>query len=69
FGTQVIPVIDFGPNAPGGAAEGSEAVVVEAVDIDFASETVEADGFVAGRVNVHSPDEHASPKSCNKTHE
>ncbi len=56
FGTQVIPIIDFGPNAPGGAAEGAEAVVVEAVDIDFASETVEADGFVAGGFNVHAPE-------------
>lgn len=37
FGAQVIPVIDFSAYAPCGAAEGSEAVTVEAVDVDFAS--------------------------------
>ncbi|MDT3233509.1 hypothetical protein QZR30_27905, partial [Pseudomonas sp. rhizo25] len=56
-------------HAPGGAAEGSEAVVVEAVNIDFASETVEADGFVAGGFYVHSPKKHAYPYRDDKRDE
>ncbi|MNR05770.1 hypothetical protein D3C85_1218180 [compost metagenome] len=66
FGVQIIPVIGFDAYAPGGAAEGPESVTVKAIDIDFASKAVEADGFVTGRSNIHSPSVNAQPYACDK---
>ena len=47
FGVKIVPVIHFSASPPSAAAEGFEAVTTKAVDIDFASGAVEADGFVA----------------------
>ena len=61
LGVQIVPVIHFSASPPGAAAEGFEAVMTKAVDIDLASGAVETDGFVAWGLSVHSPDVYTRP--------